>query len=206
MVSDAERELDQLLDRTEGDARIAIRDEMATTMHENSPASSVASDQMRRRGEIIDSFGSATAASSSRTKGRSSTTTHAGARARLPARAGRLHGRAGLARRRVAGRTPALTTTRTATTITPLSIRQVLGERPTATRLGVGPHDQMAARGKEVLVSRITALLVTVALSRSGSPVVGPRTCPRRCLRRRRRKLRPRPPTRAAHASPSRGP
>ena len=55
MVSDAERELDRLLDRTEGERPHAIRDEMATTMHENFGVFR-REDQMRRQGEIIDSL------------------------------------------------------------------------------------------------------------------------------------------------------
>ena len=52
-VSDAERELQRLLDRTEGERPHAIRDEMATTMHENFGVFR-REDQMRRQGEIID--------------------------------------------------------------------------------------------------------------------------------------------------------
>jgi succinate dehydrogenase flavoprotein subunit len=55
MVSDAERELDRLLDRAEGERPHAIRDEMATTMHENFGVFR-REDQMRRQGEIIDSL------------------------------------------------------------------------------------------------------------------------------------------------------
>jgi succinate dehydrogenase / fumarate reductase flavoprotein subunit len=55
MVSDAERELDRLLDRTEGERPHAIRDEMATTMHENFGVFR-REDQMRRQGEIVDSL------------------------------------------------------------------------------------------------------------------------------------------------------
>jgi succinate dehydrogenase / fumarate reductase flavoprotein subunit len=53
MVSDAERDLDALLDRTEGERPHAIRDEMAETMHENFGVFR-REDQMRRQGEIID--------------------------------------------------------------------------------------------------------------------------------------------------------
>jgi succinate dehydrogenase / fumarate reductase flavoprotein subunit len=50
--SDAKRELDELLDRTDGERPHAIRDEMATTMHENFGVFR-REKQMRRQGEII---------------------------------------------------------------------------------------------------------------------------------------------------------
>ncbi len=93
MVSDAERELDRLLDRTEGERPHAIRDEMATTMHENFGVFR-REDQMRRQGEIIDSLRQRY--EPRRRRGQRDglqQRPHAGARARLPARAGRLHGR-----------------------------------------------------------------------------------------------------------------
>ena len=52
-VSDAERELDLLLDRSDGERPHAIRDEMATTMHENFGVFR-REDQMRRQGEIVE--------------------------------------------------------------------------------------------------------------------------------------------------------
>jgi succinate dehydrogenase / fumarate reductase, flavoprotein subunit len=52
-VSDAERELANLLDRRDGERPHAIRDEMATTMHENFGVFR-REEQMRRQGEIID--------------------------------------------------------------------------------------------------------------------------------------------------------
>jgi succinate dehydrogenase / fumarate reductase, flavoprotein subunit len=52
-VSDAERELRDLLDRTEGERPHAIRDEMALTMHENFGVFR-REDQMQRQGEIIE--------------------------------------------------------------------------------------------------------------------------------------------------------
>jgi succinate dehydrogenase / fumarate reductase flavoprotein subunit len=52
-VSDAERELDTLLGRTTGERPHAIRDEMATTMHENFGVFR-REKQMKRQGEIID--------------------------------------------------------------------------------------------------------------------------------------------------------
>jgi succinate dehydrogenase / fumarate reductase, flavoprotein subunit len=50
--ADAKRELDELLDRTDGERPHAIRDEMATTMHENFGVFR-REKQMRRQGEII---------------------------------------------------------------------------------------------------------------------------------------------------------
>src|SRR3954467_11398366 len=51
--SDAERDLKQLLDRTDGERPHAIRDELATTMHENFGVFR-REDQMERQGEIVD--------------------------------------------------------------------------------------------------------------------------------------------------------
>ncbi|MGH3012753.1 MAG: FAD-binding protein, partial [Gaiellaceae bacterium] len=51
-LSDAEQELQELLDRTEGERPHAIRDEMASTMHENFGVFR-REDQMRRQGEIV---------------------------------------------------------------------------------------------------------------------------------------------------------
>ena len=50
--ADAKHELDELLDRTEGERPHAIRDEMATTMHENFGVFR-REEQMRREGKII---------------------------------------------------------------------------------------------------------------------------------------------------------
>jgi succinate dehydrogenase / fumarate reductase, flavoprotein subunit len=50
--ADAKRELDELLDRTDGERPHAIRDEMATTMHENFGVFR-REKQMRRQGKII---------------------------------------------------------------------------------------------------------------------------------------------------------
>jgi succinate dehydrogenase / fumarate reductase flavoprotein subunit len=52
-VSDAERELDDLLDRGKGERPHGIRDEMATTMHENFGVFR-REDQMQRQGEIVE--------------------------------------------------------------------------------------------------------------------------------------------------------
>jgi succinate dehydrogenase / fumarate reductase flavoprotein subunit len=54
-VSDAERELGALLDRSDGERPHAIRDELATTMHENFGVFR-REDQMRRQGEIVQSL------------------------------------------------------------------------------------------------------------------------------------------------------
>jgi succinate dehydrogenase / fumarate reductase flavoprotein subunit len=51
-LADAERDVQQLLDRTEGERPHAIRDEMATTMHENFGVFR-REEQMKRQGEII---------------------------------------------------------------------------------------------------------------------------------------------------------
>ena len=50
--ADAKREIDELLDRTEGERPHAIRDEMATTMHENFGVFR-REEQMKREGKII---------------------------------------------------------------------------------------------------------------------------------------------------------
>jgi succinate dehydrogenase / fumarate reductase flavoprotein subunit len=52
-VNDAERELAELLDRTEGERPWSIRDELAETMHENFGVFR-REDQMQRQGEIVD--------------------------------------------------------------------------------------------------------------------------------------------------------
>jgi succinate dehydrogenase / fumarate reductase flavoprotein subunit len=54
-VSEAEKELEALLDRAEGERPHGIRDEMAQTMHENFGVFR-REDQMRRQGEIIASL------------------------------------------------------------------------------------------------------------------------------------------------------
>ncbi len=51
-VADAERELKELLSRTDGERPHAIRDEMASTMHENFGVFR-REDQMRRQGELV---------------------------------------------------------------------------------------------------------------------------------------------------------
>ncbi len=51
-LADAERELQELLDRTEGERPHAIRDEMASTMHENFGVFR-REEQMRLQGEIV---------------------------------------------------------------------------------------------------------------------------------------------------------
>ncbi len=52
-LADAEQELQKLLDNTEGERPHAIRDEMATTMHENFGVFR-REEQMRLQGEIVD--------------------------------------------------------------------------------------------------------------------------------------------------------
>jgi succinate dehydrogenase / fumarate reductase, flavoprotein subunit len=53
--TDAERELKQLLDRTDGERPWSMRDELAQTMHENFGVFR-REDQMRRQGEIVQSL------------------------------------------------------------------------------------------------------------------------------------------------------
>jgi succinate dehydrogenase / fumarate reductase, flavoprotein subunit len=53
--ADAERELKQLLDRTQGERPWKIRDELAQTMHENFGVFR-REDQMQRQGEIVESL------------------------------------------------------------------------------------------------------------------------------------------------------
>jgi succinate dehydrogenase / fumarate reductase flavoprotein subunit len=55
VVSDAEREVRTLLDRRDGERPHAIRDEMASTMHENFGVFR-REEQMRRQGEVIESL------------------------------------------------------------------------------------------------------------------------------------------------------
>ena len=55
VVSDAEREIRTLLDRRDGERPHAIRDEMASTMHENFGVFR-REDQMQRQGEIIEAL------------------------------------------------------------------------------------------------------------------------------------------------------
>jgi succinate dehydrogenase / fumarate reductase, flavoprotein subunit len=52
-IADAERELDELFDRVDGERPHAIRDEMAQTMHENFGVFR-REDQMREQGDIIE--------------------------------------------------------------------------------------------------------------------------------------------------------
>jgi succinate dehydrogenase / fumarate reductase flavoprotein subunit len=54
-VADAEREIRTLLDRRDGERPHAIRDEMASTMHENFGVFR-REDQMRRQGEIVEAL------------------------------------------------------------------------------------------------------------------------------------------------------
>ncbi len=122
--ADAKRELDELLDRTEGERPHAIRDEMATTMHENFGVFRREA-QMKRQGKIIAGLAERYERRRRRRQERClQQRPHAGPRARLPPPARGLHdrGRAraeGEPRRARAGRT----TSRTATTRTSCDIR-----------------------------------------------------------------------------------
>ena len=73
-VRDAERELRELLDRTEGERPWRIRDELAETMHENFGVFR-REEQMEEQGGSSRACASATSASSSRTRATSSTAT-----------------------------------------------------------------------------------------------------------------------------------
>ena len=118
-VSDAERELKELLDRTEGERPWKIRDELGETMHENFGVFR-REEQMQEQQEIVAGPARALRARRRRGQGRRlQQRPDAGARARLPARARRVHGRSPASRaRRAAARTRGRTTTRTATTRT----------------------------------------------------------------------------------------
>ena len=93
IVSDTERELKELLDRTEGERPWRIRDELGQTMHENFGV-------FRREEQMVEAAGDrrrpARALRERRRRGqgqRLQQRPDAGARARLPARARRLHDR-----------------------------------------------------------------------------------------------------------------
>ena len=91
--ADAERELKQLLDRSEGERPWKIRDELAETMHVNFGVFR-REEQMLEQGEIVAGPSRALRARRRRRQGRRvQHRPHAGARARLPARARRVHGR-----------------------------------------------------------------------------------------------------------------
>ncbi len=91
-VSDAERELKELLARSDGERPWKIRDELATTMHENFGVFRE-EGQMQRAGGDRRRAARALRARRRRGQGRRlQLRPHAGARARLPARARRLHG------------------------------------------------------------------------------------------------------------------
>ena len=138
-------------------------------------------DQMRRQGEIIDSLGSATAASSSRTKGRSSTTTsrRRSSSASCSSWPPAWSSRSGAAESHGAHARPHDYPDRDDDTSS--SIRSCPGRTTDRDSPGSRPHDQMAARGKEVLVSRTTALgrSSRSRWPRSGSPAVDPEGCGR---------------------------
>ena len=92
-VADAERELKTLLDRTDGERPHAIRDEMASTMHENFGVFR-REEQMRLQGEIIGGLRERYERVVVEDKGDGlQQRRDAGARARVPARARRVHGR-----------------------------------------------------------------------------------------------------------------
>ncbi len=92
-LADAERELKELLDRADGERPHAIRDEMASTMHENFGVFR-REEQMRAPGRDHRRPARALRARRRRGQGRRlQQRPHAGARARLPARARRVHGR-----------------------------------------------------------------------------------------------------------------
>ena len=117
-----------LLDRTDGERPHAIRDEMASTMHENFGVFR-REEQMRRQGEIIAALRERFDRVVVDDKGtRLQQRRHAGARARVPPRPRRLHGRGrDSPARRAAAPTRARTTSRTATTRTTSGTRSSHG-------------------------------------------------------------------------------
>ena len=119
IVSDTERELKELLGRTEGERPWRIRDELGQTMHENFGVFR-REEQMLAQQEIVAGLRERFENVVVEDKGeRLQQRPDAGARARLPARARRLHDRRrGSRARRAAAPTHGRTTTRTATTRT----------------------------------------------------------------------------------------
>ena len=73
--ADAERELQKLLDRTEGERPWSIRNELAETMHENFGVFRREEQMRKQERDRRLACASATSTSSSRTRARSSTTT-----------------------------------------------------------------------------------------------------------------------------------
>ena len=91
--ADAERELKTLLARRDGERPWRIRDELASTMHENFGVFR-REDQMQRQGELVAVAARALREGRRRRQGqRLQQRPDAGARARLPARARAVHGR-----------------------------------------------------------------------------------------------------------------
>ena len=93
IVSDTERELKELLDRTEGERPWKIREELGQTMHENFGVFR-REEQMLEQQEIVAAPARALRAGRRRGQGRRlQQRPHAGARAWVPARTCRLHDR-----------------------------------------------------------------------------------------------------------------
>ena len=155
VVSDAEREIRTLLDRRDGERPHAIRDEMASTMHENFGVFR-REDQMQRQGEIIEALRERNERVVVDDKGDGlQQRRHAGARARLPARVGRLHGRGRASpARRAAARMRGRTTSRARRRELHEAHDRPLGRRPPRARLGTRPHDQVGADGAHVLMTK----------------------------------------------------
>ena len=151
--ADAERELKELLDRREGERPWSIRDELASTMHENfgvfrrEDADAQAGGDRRRPARALR-------ARDRRGQGqRLQQRPHPGAGARLPARAGRVHGSV---RHRAEGEPRCA---RAAARLSRPRRRELHaahaghdGGRPAAGGLEARDHDQVAAPGKDVLV------------------------------------------------------
>ena len=150
----AEKELRTLLDRTEGERPWRIRDELAETMHENFGVFR-REDQMLKQGEIVQGAPRALRAGRGRGQGRRvQQRPDAGARARVSARARRVHGRLGP---RAQGeprraRTPVRLPGPRRRELPATHARDLGGWSPAA-GLEARDDDEVAARGEEVLAA-----------------------------------------------------
>ena len=209
--ADAKRELDELLDRTDGERPHAIRDEMATTMHENFGVFR-REDQMQRAGQDHRRPRRALRARRRRRQGRRlQQRPHPGPRARLPPPARGLHDRG---RARAEGeprraRAPARLPGPRRREL-PTTYAGVMEGRPARALLGACAHDEVDATGAQVLMRRLLLPTRSSCLSSSPRPAAGPGRLDRgepelvagsasRRLRGPRRRRR-----RAARALPSR--
>ena len=163
-LADAERDLKTLLDRTDGERPWQIRDELATTMHENFGVFR-REEQMQRQGEIVDGLRERYEKVVVEDKGDVfNSRPDAGARARVPARARGLHGRL---RPRAQGeprrpRAPVRLPRPRRRELPPAHARD-LGRRRGRARLEAGDDDEVDAAGADVLM-RWAPLLVAAGL------------------------------------------